>query len=125
MEKSLWVQRAHMYNFLYKNLNTRYFQMVLKVGCAKRTVHQIKNGNNEWISGSSNISNVVFRHFDNFFKSMIDRPHSPFDVPLPSHFFKDMDHLKAMLPEPDRTSRFNREPGNSPVRSLAVNQCPI
>lgn len=60
MEKSLWAQHACVCNFLYKDLNTRCFQMIVKVCRAKCIVHKLKDENKEWVSGFINLSNMVF-----------------------------------------------------------------
>ena len=67
MEKSIWAQRARVCNFVYKDLNTRYFHMLVKIRHAKRYSNMLKNNEGHWVHGHSNLATLVTTYFAQFF----------------------------------------------------------
>ena len=49
MEKGMWAQRARVSNIFHKDLNTKYFHMIVKVCQTKRANTMLKDANGRWV----------------------------------------------------------------------------
>ena len=80
MEHVTWAQRARWSHVVLKDINTKYFHMLVKIHQAKSFTHMLKNELGQWVHGPTEISDLVTDYFRRFFGSTV-----PCTLPVLSH----------------------------------------
>ena len=93
METSIWVQRARISNFAFKDLNTPYFHMLVKIRQSRRYPNMLKDDHGHRVKGHAEIAAIIPNYFTHFFGS-VGRCDLHGLGPHPLHkFFTDITHL--------------------------------